>query len=54
LAHRRRATAAAGGRPACSTNATIPGGGKNNTITRAPGSATAQRPRRLAQPWRRV
>ena len=50
----RLATAAAGGRHAYRTNAIIPGGGKDNTITRAPGSATAQRLRRLAQPWRRV
>ena len=54
LACDRLATAAAGGRHACRTNAIIPGGGKDNTITRAPGSATAQRLRRLAQPWRRV
>jgi hypothetical protein len=32
----------------------IPAAARTTMITRAPGPVSAQRPRRLAQPWRRV
>jgi hypothetical protein len=51
----RRATAAAGGRHTCRTNATHPGGSKeNNDHASARAGVRAAATPALAQPWRRV